>query len=165
MVTYFIKKFNKHLEIKDRLLELLAKEKSSSFEDISNTDWHVNINHERNYWQFLYPLIIPTLFDFYENNLFFSTEVSRVCNVWFQQYKKGDFHDWHSHNGCAYSNVYYVELGDGCPSTEFLTPITKEIVVPNVSEGDILIFPSAFAHRSPPNNSSNQKTIISFNVF
>jgi hypothetical protein len=79
-----------------------------------------------------------------------------------QQYYKKDTHDWHNHN-CSWSAVYYVELSKDSPRTQLIEPYSSNIITPNVNEGDILIMPGNVEHCSPPNQSDNRKTIISFN--
>jgi hypothetical protein len=83
---------------------------------------------------------------------------------WFQQYKKNDNHSWHTHGACNWSIVYYVELPKETPPTLLLDLSNKNIIEPNVKEGDIIIFPSNTPHTSPPNPSEKRKTIISMNV-
>jgi len=82
----------------------------------------------------------------------------KISNMWFHQYNKGSFFDWHTHPQSNYSAVYYVEL----PSNELVTEIygVKHLTP---QEGDLLIFPGFLPHRSPINNTDSRKTIISFN--
>ena len=35
-----------------------------------------------------------------------------VQNIWYQQYNSNDEHDWHTHTGSHYTNIYFVELPD-----------------------------------------------------
>ena len=84
---------------------------------------------------------------------------------WYQQYYNGDTHSWHDHTGgSSFSFIYYLELPEGTPGTEFLDPWSGCIHTPEVKEGDLLVFPSFVLHRSPPNQSDKRKTIISVNV-
>jgi uncharacterized protein YjlB len=36
--------------------------------------------------------------------------------------------------------------------------------LPDVQEGDIILFPAAIGHESQPNASNDQRTIMSFNI-
>jgi len=81
-----------------------------------------------------------------------------IQNIWFQQYKEGDEHDWHNHPHTQFSNVYFLEL----PSTNMKTEFATHPDI-NVSEGDVITFPAHLVHRSKPNQSNKRKTIISFN--
>jgi hypothetical protein len=78
--------------------------------------------------------------------------------MWFHQYNKGSFFDWHTHPQSNYSAVYFVEL----PSDELATEIhgVKKL---KPREGDLLVFPGFLPHRSPVNNTDSRKTIISMN--
>ena len=82
--------------------------------------------------------------------------------VWYQQYKKGDYHGWHRHPNNTFSNVYYVSLPKNSASTSFRYS-GKEFEI-NVKEGQILTFPSYLEHCSKPNPSDQIKTVISFNL-
>ncbi len=84
-----------------------------------------------------------------------------LAEIWFQQYNKDDIHDWHVH-GHNFTGVYYVEL-ENAPKTELIAPYDLKVIVPDVTVGDILIFPSFCIHRAPVVNNDIRKTIISFN--
>tara|TARA_R100001082_G_C4328828_1_gene144638 strand:+ start:63 stop:557 length:495 start_codon:yes stop_codon:yes gene_type:complete len=83
-------------------------------------------------------------------------------NMWYQVYEKNssDCHDFHNHfPGISLANVFYLEL----KSRELVTQF-KDMSPPDVNEGDTLIFDPTLMHRSPPNNTSDRKVVISFNV-
>ena len=83
---------------------------------------------------------------------------------WYQQYHHGDTHSWHDHaGGSTLSVIYYLELPEGTPGTEFIDPYTGRVHRPRVKEGDVIVFPSFVRHRSPENKSDQRKTIISLN--
>ena len=84
--------------------------------------------------------------------------------TWFQQYKEGDYHGWHSHGGNVfYSCVYYVDLPDNSPVTTLR--ILDEEKEYSVKEGDVFCFPGLIEHCSKPNKSKKIKTSIAFNTF
>ena len=85
-----------------------------------------------------------------------------IEELWFQQYVKNDTHPWHIHSG-NYTGVYYLQFPNGSPSTQIIDHCKKVYKV-NPKEGDIIIFPSFFIHRSPNVQLNLQKTIISFNL-
>ena len=87
-----------------------------------------------------------------------------IGNSWFQQYFKGDFHRWHLHNSTI-SMTYFLELDDKKYSTEFIDIEKKKTFQLNVTEGDVVIFPSHLLHRSPIIKSKNRKTSIALNVY
>jgi len=89
-----------------------------------------------------------------------------IENIWFQQYIEGNYHNWHIHGG-TFVMVYYVELPEDAPRTEFLHPFNKEldsVQLNELEEGDLLIFPSYVTHRAPQIlHGGGRKTIISAN--
>ena len=164
-ISIGITHFKKHSEIKNELMEILDKQSAppvfNEKNKISRTDWYIDIGQLREYFSFLYPYIDEHLqsidgFDF---------DQYKINNYWFQTYKEQDTHDWHFHFSSVWSCIYYVELDDDCPVTEFLNPMTNKVIeLPRVKEGDMIIFPAILEHRSPPNKSKTNKTIISFNL-
>tara|TARA_B100001250_G_C19764520_1_gene774075 strand:- start:346 stop:1074 length:729 start_codon:yes stop_codon:yes gene_type:complete len=79
--------------------------------------------------------------------------------MWFHQMDKGDYDNWHNHFACQWIGIYYIDLPEG-EQTE-LMDFEGNVFQPDVKEGDLLIFPSGYVHRSPPCN--NRKTIVAFN--
>ena len=86
-----------------------------------------------------------------------------ITQLWFQQYNTNSNHSWHTH-GNNWTNVYYLDLPPDSPKTQFINPIDNSIQEFNVSEGDILSFPSFIPHQAPTNLSNSTKTIISWNM-
>jgi hypothetical protein len=80
---------------------------------------------------------------------------------WFAQYTDNDSHDWHIHPEANFACVYMLELPDSSFVTELLgNPFEGQ----NVQEGDLIIFPNSWPHRSPPRDSSETKTVIAGNI-
>lgn len=87
-----------------------------------------------------------------------------ICqNLWYQVYDKEDYHDWHIHENTSIANVIYLQLQDHSLVTQFKLS-DGSIHVPDVTEGDTLVFNPTYPHRSPPNHTNTVKMIISFNV-
>ena len=86
--------------------------------------------------------------------------------IWYQIYNSnsGSYHDYHNHfsNNCHISAVLYLKLFDKKFSTEFIIDGSPKQF--DVSEGDMILFDSRIEHRSPPNYSSEDKIILSFNL-
>lgn len=165
-IPYVISKFKKHNEVKSKLLELIDKaEAKDIFElgDQMRTDWVIPNSVRKEYFEFIQPIL-----DEHMNEVFFSLnhEGAVVRNFWFQQYKYNGTHNWHQHRGISWSNVYYVELGKDSPRTALKNPINnQQIIIPEVTEGDILTIPGLVWHCSQPNNSDQRKTVYVFNVW
>jgi hypothetical protein len=158
----YVSHVEKHHELKPQILNSIKNFGEFSYRSpdnsISNTDWHLSPQMFRQYRDIINQPIAQHL------------EAVRIANnytaysigsCWFQQYKMGDYHDWHTHGECMFANVYYVELPEGSPKTTFLH--NGEEFSIDVQEGDILTFPSYLVHRSPPNQIDSLKTVISFN--
>jgi hypothetical protein len=129
-------------------------------QSISNSDWDLPRDTERPYYPIIYPVfehVCKAIKDKYKYHMHL-----KVDNYWFQQYKTSDFHSWHIHQGGLFSCVYYVELNSDLPKTSF--NILGEAKDMEVSEGQILVFPSYLLHCSKPNKNKKTKTIISFNI-
>ena len=163
-----VKRFNLHNEIRDILLDV-----------IDNMEMTVVDNHDRlttdyyNKDQFCEyrSLILPKMTFFLEKifveDLNFKNYMNNqlINRCWVQQYYKDGIHDWHIHENSMYNVVYYLEKPVDSPGTELKSPLSDEVFEPNVSEGDVLMFPSFLIHRSANNQSTKRKTIISFNVY
>lgn len=98
----------------------------------------------------------------------------RMTNLWFQVYEKYNNFSIHNHGPEGWSAVLYVEFDkeDHC-STIFYSPYPsweKETLgiyqsyIPEVSEGDLIIFPASIQHEASSNFSDKKRTIISFNL-
>jgi len=166
---YSINKFKKHSSIKNLLLnffeeqenEFVKIEEGYYTDNIHKLDWNQRENWNRKWTTIFIPLLLEhfneTSFELGFENIIFDA-------VWFQQYMKNGTHGWHIHNS-NFTGVYYVELNENSPKTELVDPFTlSKIITPNITEGDILIFPSSVIHRAPKVNDEKRKTIISFNI-
>ena len=120
---------------------------------------------------YLYDSYDINLVNLYKENLEQSIkniiDVPFIMNsIWYQIYEKnsGSFHDYHTHGSseCHVSGIYYLQLKDRKTTTEFF--VDGNVIQPDVSEGDLILFDSNTLHRSPPNNSNYDKIIISFNL-
>ena len=101
-----------------------------------------------------------------------------VCNglpaiiesVWHQSTFKEQNHGLHNHGYHGFSGVLYVDFDKTVHEpTNFVfpywDPLTGEqkVYVPDVDEGDVLIFPATLSHFQPPSHHDKQRLIISFN--
>ena len=166
--TFLVKSnIEEHNTIKNKLLKLfeentetLVDREKGQNDNIHSLDWKNSKDGSREWVKFFYPILHKKLTEMVKPS---GLKDCTVYDVWFQQYKKDGTHGWHTH-GANYTGVYYLNLNKDNPGTEILLPTdpsTKTTV--KATEGDIIIFPSYFIHRSPINKSNNLKTIISFN--
>jgi len=164
---YYIKdKLETHNEIKEQILSLIDKSPNKSLvhkdnyytHNITKTDWWDHENFKTREWaKFFMPHLFKKLEVFINDIGFVGLHMKAL---WFQQYEINSTHDWHTH-GENYSGVYYLELPENTPKTKFWTG--NQFMTPDVSEGDICIFPAMSPHKAPPVMSDGRKTIISYN--
>lgn len=158
---YIINEIIEHKKIKEKLLLLINKLPKSKFTNISHTDWNLPREMKREYLNFFYEIINP-----YMNKMAEVLNEKKwiIHNGWFQQYIKNDFHDWHRHESCNFTNVYYLELPNKNMTTKLATGLsTKNIIDIKAKEGDLITFPACTLHTSKKINNESRKTIISFN--
>jgi hypothetical protein len=163
--SVFVSEVPNHKIVKLNILKDIKENAVFSVNDLSretiyNTDFF--IDKQYNYCKYM-DLVRP-IFEEHNRSLtkLLDYEFNIVVSaIWYQQYATGDFHSWHRHSGCTFSNVYYVDLPDVASKTTFRF-LGREFEV-EVNEGQILTFPSYLYHCSKPNMSKNIKTVIAFN--
>lgn len=165
---YIIGRFEKHAELKDAVLAAINEQKEFDhfYEehddvDITRCDWSSRYNPDRKWAN----VLLPDLFEHLKKvTVELGYSVYKIQELWFQQYETSSVHGWHVH-GSNWTSVYYLELPNGCPQTQYINPFTQtDICTFDVKEGDILTFPSFVIHRAPINTSIDRKTIISWNM-
>ena len=163
--NYYLRdKLDNHNDIKQEVLSLICNTQDGNFienkdnqnNNISKLDWNNNGDFDRPWVKLLLPTLIEKLgrmaYDIgYEGIL--------LKSIWYQQYEKNSIHDWHTHSE-NYTGVYYLEYPTGAPATELYD---TKLQIPNVNEGDVVMFPSMTPHRAPTVTSDLRKTIISYN--
>lgn len=161
-----IEKFKYHDLLKEKLLKAINEQKEFkplivNRQNIERCDWETSRWDEERKW---YKILREGLHEHLrEWCKYVKYENFKIHEMWFQQYITGGKHAWHTH-GDNFTNVYYLELPDDGSRTEWIGPITRKTHMFDVSEGDIITFPSWLIHRSPEHLSNNVKTIISWNM-
>lgn len=152
--------FSKHFCLKQKIIEAipfdLPKVENSC---VSRTDYFSN-NYESYFPIFKDEFIDEIDKEFSKANL----GKWEITNLWFQSYKKQDFHPWHCHSLAHFSCVYFLELSGTEYSTQFLHPITRKQFSYPVIEGDIIIFPAFIQHCSPIIVTDKEKIVIACNI-
>jgi len=127
--------------------------------DIYKTDWNMSENLDIEWKKILFNYNFPNALNECVNAIGFGKV--HIHNLWFQQYTKGNKHDWHTH-AHNYTGVYYLEMSEGSPDTEIYDG--DKVIKPKVREGELCIFPSTVIHRAPSFQTDDRKTIISYNI-
>ena len=177
--TYYVSEpFPELHALKDELLDLIAESDSSTMESppeyrqhkapqnilsrspINKLDWDKSTDFKNRPWvNLIYELLYQKLNSMVQQQLGLNN--LKFKNIWFQQYTQNNFHNWHVHDQ-NFTGAYYIELADDeANKTEVMSG--EKILIPDVKEGDICFFPAFAIHRCPPIESTNRKTIISYN--
>ena len=162
-----------HLECNDWALKkqkLIQIPKSLEKVDAVETDYHkskmkLNYSYNREVENILNE----------EIEIFLDTINMRYCRVvssWFENSKKGYYHGVHSHGTKGFSSVCYVNYNEKvhtplqfiAPFRDFFEADDMFYSPKNVKEGSVLFFPSALLHYTMPNQSDDERLILSFNI-
>lgn len=163
--VYAVSDFEPHEEIKQSLLDLIDQSAAGSAENptdnlnVTKVDWQDSTDFSRPWVDYLMPYLNPHIAEVFKVMNF---SKFRVKEIWFQQYLAKASHGWHTH-GSHFTNVYYLELDDSAPKTVLVNPFTREEFVPDVREGQTLVFPAYVVHKSPDDFFDKRKTIVSWN--
>lgn len=158
---YIINSLKNHSEINKNLLKYIDEMPNNRYKQISKTDWNLPKELNRNYLTYFYSQI-SIIMNLMLTELKFQNWV--IHEGWFQQYNKNDRHNMHVHPNCHFTNIYFVELPDANYKTElYNSGFDSKIDLDNITEGDLLTFPSYIYHRSNEIKNDVRKTIISFN--
>jgi hypothetical protein len=162
MIWHF--ELKEHKKIKDELLYLIDRCKGKKVKElddnISKTDFYQPNKTSEPYRRIIEPKIIKHF-----NKLKKNIDVKEFIfdNFWFQQYYKGDTHQWHTHQSSNLSGIYFLELPHENYRTEIKRFPTDKLIKYKAKEGDVIFFPSFFSHRSAKIDLDVRKTVIAFN--
>lgn len=150
----------------------LTNEKSSLGYTSFNDD---NLVCNRNF-EFYFEHLSDLITDFFQQ-LEYNDEWHFV-NAWASVYPKGAFVPEHDHKPMHWSAAYYVKAPENCGDIIFTDP--KEYALQNEprntqyrgcldyrvtpEDGMLLLFPGYLKHETMPNQSSEDRIIISFNI-
>lgn len=157
-------KLNHHMFLKEQFLSQIEQSdfeiKNVDGESVKTDYYLVNKSQKyKNLFSFTMNEELRKFFESIDYNVDF-----KKYDTWFQQYQNKGYITWHRHSRSSWNVVYYLELPNGCPTTEFKDLITGEVFNIDAEEGDVVIFPSILLHRSPENAMSERKSVIVCNV-
>jgi len=138
--------------------------------EMVQTDYVYKKEYHPPYKEFITDCIEDKLNDFCQEN-----EIPRenliVKDMWYETAGQYDNHRTHNHGAYGYSACWYVDFDNTeHTSTVFYSPFNNFIngtiidYQPNVIEGDLVLFPSTIMHETFCNESSKNRTVVSFNV-
>ena len=108
---------------------------------------------------------LKNIFDDYAKHFcnLFKIDNIEMINMWFQIYKKGDFHGLHTHADAHFTNVFFINLPHKNLKTKIYSFYKKELSF-EIKEGSIISFPAFYKHESLKNNYEEEKIVIAFNT-
>lgn len=127
------------------------------------------------------------------NDFQLNIEEFRIQSLWYNAFLKNHFQEPHTHLPSDFSAVHYLDFDDNCHSpTTFINPnllmsqamnslkpnfckklnyenllhscFFDDITLTDISQGDIVFFPSYLNHYVRPNKSNKRRITISFNI-
>lgn len=136
---------------------------------------HSNLKDDINFADF-FTLISPLISDFFEQLGYLGNW--EFENSWANVYPKGAWVPHHNHGTSHWSGVFYVQARENCGDLLLIDP--KEYALSNepdntkwrgnhkmvvyVATGKLALFPGYLKHESRPNESTEDRIIISFNI-
>tara|TARA_R100001510_G_C7647664_1_gene205005 strand:+ start:718 stop:1209 length:492 start_codon:yes stop_codon:yes gene_type:complete len=152
-------KVKNHKNIKAKLIDLLEKSEGRTFDQVQKTDWGLDTDKK---YMSIFKNVLEDQMKFLIKKTYGKHKRKISCvlnNIWYQIYTDFSKHNWHTHGKCHFANVYFIEL----PSKKFATKFANHKDI-NVTEGDIISFPSWYLHRSPVIKTVKRKTVIAYNL-
>ena len=111
----------------------------------------------------------------------FNPQKVKCSGMWAIINKKGNFNTEHIHPNSNLSGAYYVKAPKNCgkfkvtnphsisrdkfPPRENPNELNRLVAEHEIEEGDLLIFPSYLPHSVLPNQSDDDRIVISFNIY
>lgn len=151
----------------NQLLNLVSWDDTSCWQDEHFTDYHKNHKNGCSYLAKFCNLIEPELEQIVQqlhHNI-------HIDLLWAQRYFDADYMGVHNHGATGYSCVLYAEFNPADhQATQFTAPFNNFVsgsalqYIPEVNEGDMIVFPSALLHCALPSMSATARTIFSFNM-
>mgnify|MGYP000058851041 CR=1 FL=1 len=118
---------------------------------------------------------------FREYGWYYTPGKVNLTEMWAIINKRGNFNTEHIHPNSNLSAAYYVKAPDNCgefkvsnphaisrdkfPERENPTELNRLIAKHKIEEGDLLIFPSYLPHSVLPNESDEDRMVVSFNLW
>ena len=111
----------------------------------------------------------------------FNPQKVKCSGMWAIINKKGNFNTEHIHPNSNLSGAYYVSAPKNCGKFKVVNPhsisrdkfpprenpneLNRLVAEHEIEDGDLLIFPSYLPHSVLPNQSDEDRIVISFNIF
>jgi uncharacterized protein (TIGR02466 family) len=119
--------------------------------------------------------------DYFNNIIKTSNDVTPyITQSWLNYTETTEYHHLHSHQNSLVSGVFYINADKNNDSIHFYKTDTYEIIkldtkefnefnarscIVEVNTGQIILFPSSFAHKVDVKKGDNERISLAFNVF
>jgi|TARA_R100001015_G_C4624200_1_gene182286 hypothetical protein len=150
----------KDVDHKNIILDLIQKIPPNKYKEISHTDVNLPEGFHREYTFYFLKNIYPQFKQKFLEHL--GETRMDLQNIWFQWYNQNDYHAWHVHPWCHFTNIYYLKNTNINLNTQI--KFGKKDYEVEIKEGQILTIPSFYLHQSPINTLKEPKVVISFNT-
>lgn len=178
-------------EVKPKFLELCKKEREKDNQGriISNRNgWQGKstwfTDEENSFFRdYIHQMVEKIFYESFDHSGELSFTIGNNC--WININPKNGYNTSHTHPGCDYAGVFYVNLPtDSESSIVFDNPISHEVAIStnmysdnlkhkyglyaeskiSVEEGTMIIFPSCLRHFVEPNFSDEERISMAFNI-
>lgn len=182
---YKLENYEKHNEELSNYIYELQKKDLKGQQKSNVNGWHSPFfdltNKDTLGFKFLLK-IQPFLIDVFRSYGWKYNPQKVLCSgMWAIINKKGNFNTEHIHPNSNLSAAYYVKAPKNCgdfkignphsisrdkfPEREKPTELNRLVAKIPVTEGDLLIFPSYLPHSVLPNESDEDRIVVSFNIY
>ena len=182
---YKLDNYEDHNKELSKYIYDLQKEDSKG-QKLSNVNgWHspfFNLNSRETVGYKFLVKIQPYITDVFKSyGCVFNPQKVKCSGMWAIINKKGNFNTEHIHPNSNLSGAYYVKAPKNCGKFKVINPhsisrdkfpprenpneLNRLVAEHEIEEGDLLIFPSYLPHSVLPNQSDDDRIVISFNIF
>ena len=182
---YKLEDYSNHNKLLIEYINQLKKEDPNGQKKSNLGGWHspfFDLNNNTSVGYKFLATLQPYIIDVFKSyGWVFDPKKVMYSGMWAIINKKGDSNNEHIHPNSNLSAAYYVKAPEDCgefvvnnphtinrnifPDRENPTELNRLIAKHKVEEGDLLIFPAYLPHHVLPNESDEERIVISFNLW
>ena len=182
---YKLEDYSNHNKLLIEYINQLKKEDPNGQKKSNLGGWHspfFDLNNNSSVGYKFLATLQPYIIDVFKSyGWVFDSKKVMYSGMWAIINKKGDSNNEHIHPNSNLSAAYYVKAPEDCgefvvnnphtisrnifPDRENPTELNRLMAKHKVEEGDLLIFPAYLPHHVLPNESDEERIVISFNLW
>ena len=182
---YKLEDYSNHNKLLIEYINQLKKEDPNGQKKSNLGGWHspfFDLNNNSSVGYKFLATLQPYIIDVFKSyGWVFDPKKVMYSGMWAIINKKGDSNNEHIHPNSNLSAAYYVKAPEDCgefvvnnphaisrnifPERENPTELNRLMAKHKVEEGDLLIFPAYLPHHVLPNESDEERIVISFNLW